>query len=129
MLKQLALVLVLSAVFSDSAAAEWTEIASSSASEGTPVVVYADYTTIRKRGDKVKMWVLFNYPTAQRGLLGKTYLSQTRQVEYDCKEETAKTLYQVLVSGPMGTGDPVSTINSPEERPSPVVPSSFGEAL
>lgn len=129
MLKQLALVLVLSAVFSGSAAAEWTLIGPSAGSEAKYFVAYADYTTIRKTGKKVKMWVLFNYPTAQPGPLGKTYLSQKSQEEYDCKEETEKTLYGVLLSGPMGTGEPVSTINGLGERPNPVVPSSVGEAL
>jgi hypothetical protein len=129
MLKQLALVLLLSAVFSGSAAAEWTLIGPSGGSEAKYFVTYADYATIRKTGNKVKMWVLFNYPTAQSAPQGKTYLSQKSHEEYDCKEETERTLYLVFLSGPMGTGDPISTTDSLGVKPSPVVPRSVGEAL
>jgi len=45
--------------------AEWVEV-----SEGDSVTVYADPSTIRKKGNTVKMWSLFDYHTPQQLLSG-----------------------------------------------------------
>jgi hypothetical protein len=53
---------------------------------------YADPSTIRRDGDLVKMWSLFNYRTPQQAGAGKQYSSVRRQFEYDCKGSRARAL-------------------------------------
>jgi hypothetical protein len=68
--------LMLLAVVSSSAAAEWVEV-----SKSETVTVYADPATIRKAGDMVKMWTLSDYKTPD-----DVHRSRVYQHEYDCKE-------------------------------------------
>jgi len=106
-MKKLLLTLML-AVVSSSAMAEWVKV-----SEDKLVAAYADPTTIRKNGDKVKMWALWDYSTAQeRG--SKPYMSVRIQNEYNCKEETDRQIYATTFSGNMAGGH---TINSQGGRP------------
>jgi len=98
-----AILILLLAVVSSSAMAEWVKV-----SEDKLVTAYADPTTIRKLGDKVKMWALWDYSTAQEGD-SKPYMSVRIQNEYNCKEETVRQIYATTFSGNMAEGN---TINS-----------------
>ncbi len=119
-MKKLLLALVL-AVVSSSAMAEWVKV-----SEDKLVTAYADPTTIRKLGDKVKMWALWDYSTAQEGD-SKPYMSVRIQNEYNCKEETIRQIFATSFSGNMAEGN---TINRQGGRDwKPVAPRTFGEAL
>ncbi len=87
-----AILMILLAVVSSSAMAEWVKV-----SEDKLVTAYADPTTIRKLGDKVKMWALWDYSTAQEDD-SKPYMSVRIQNEYNCKEETDRQIYATTFS-------------------------------
>ncbi len=87
------LVAVMLALVSTGAMAEWTAV-----SEDEELTHYVDLATIRKSGDKVKMWLLKDYKTVQEGAAGEKYLSAKVQGGYDCKEEQWRLLAVTLFS-------------------------------
>ena len=87
-MKKLLLIFIL-VIVSNSAMAEWVELGTSQDETGT---IYANPATIRKSGNKVKMWDLTDYKTAQE-VTGKQYMSSKSQIEYDCKEEQTRLLF------------------------------------
>jgi len=119
-MKKLLLTLML-AVVSTSAMAKWVKV-----SEDKLVTAYADPTTIRKLGDKVKMWALWDYSTAPEGD-SKPYMSVRIQNEYNCKEETSRQIYATTFSGNMAEGNTINRQGGREWRP--IAPRTFGETL
>jgi hypothetical protein len=73
-----------------------------SAESGT--TVYADPDTIYRKGDLVKMEVLFDFKTIQTKA-GASYLSAKAQMEYDCAEQRFEGLAVMYFSGNMGSGN------------------------
>lgn len=119
---KLCLVLVFGLLGSLDARAEWTQLGGGDGGDS-----YADDATIRRRGNMIKMWSLFDFHSTQ--LLGtKPYLSTMTQFEYDCGEERYRLLAYVMHAGHMGYGDTVSS-NSDPGGWSPVPPGSIGETL
>lgn len=104
-----ATLMMLLAVMSSSAVAEWVPVVGN---ETVGATAYADPATIRKTGNKVKMWDLLDYKTAQ-GDAGMQYMSMKAQTEYDCKEEQSRPLYLSFHSENMGKGKVVDTYNNP----------------
>ena len=100
-MKKLTLLLLL--MVSTNVMAEWTRVTESEDGEQT---VYIDYGTIKKKGHKVKMWVLKDYKTAITDG-GYTFLSELGLEEYDCIEETKQTMGFYYFSGNMRGGTPV----------------------
>ena len=77
--------MILLAVVSINAMAEWVEVGVNDFIGST---FYADTETISKSGNKVKMWVMYDYKTAHDVVgdnFGK-YMSTKNHNEYDCKE-------------------------------------------
>ncbi len=66
---------------------------------------YADPSTIRRDGDLVKMWSMFDYKKPQSGPGGKPYLSIRRHFEYDCKQSSARALGASLHALKAGNGE------------------------
>lgn len=91
------------------------------------VTTYADPATIRRVGNKVKMWSLIDYKTSQTNA-GEQYRSKKNQYEYDCKEEQFRLLFASDHSGNMGGGEVVMILHTPSEW-IPVPPGSIGEEL
>jgi len=116
-----AILMMLLAAVSSSAMAEWVKV-----SEDKLVTVYADPTTIRKIGDKVKMWALWDYSTAQEGD-SKPYMSVRIQNEYNCKEETDRQIYATTFSGNMLEGNTIAMQGGRNWEP--IAPRTFGETL
>ncbi len=116
-----AILMMLLAVVSSNAMAEWVKV-----SEDKLVTVYADPTTIRKIGDKVKMWALWDYSTAPEGD-SKPYMSVRIQNEYNCKEETDRQIYATTFSGNMAEGNTIGRQGGKKWRP--IAPRTFGETL
>ena len=58
-----AILMILLVSMSSSAIAEWVEVAVSAkeAKEATTMTAYADPDTIRRTGDRVKLWILADY--------------------------------------------------------------------
>ena len=117
------LIAALLAVFSTSVLAEWTEVDGNG-----DFTAYADRSTIRKSGNRVKMWDLTDFKVVKT-VQGKSRLSGASQQEYDCKEETIKVLTFIWYSKNMGVGEVVYSSGTMHEEPIPMSPSSIGEAL
>jgi len=115
------ILMLLLAVVSSSAMAEWVKV-----SEDKLVTAYADPTTIRKLGDKVKMGALWDYSTAQEGD-SKPYMSVRIQNEYNCKEETHRQIFATVFTDNMAEGNTIDMQGGREWEP--VAPRTHDEAL
>jgi len=116
-----ALLVTLLAVVSSSAAAEWVRVGSN-----TTGTMYADPTTIRRAGGRVKMWNLVDFKTLQTDG-GDSYLAKKELDEYDCEEEQWRLLYVSRHSENMGGGQVTYSSSSPIDwRP---VPPGSGAAI
>ncbi len=121
-MKKLLLTLMLAAV-STNAVAEWVE-ADTSRSIG--LTAYTDPTTILKSGNKVEMWVLYDYKTAQTNAR-KPYMSIKGQWRYDCTEKLQQPIYEIKLSENMGKGEVIGkTIYKESVKWLPVSPDSVG---
>jgi len=115
-------ILMLLAVVSSSAMAEWVEVGTTN-----KYTSYADPDTIRKVGNKVKVWELVDFKTVQ-GSTGFQFNSAKVQSQYDCKEEQTRMLYATFHSENMGGGDVVMTHNKATKW-APVAPDSINMML
>lgn len=109
-MKKLLLALMLILISTDTIA-EWTKIFESEDKGG--YTAYADLTTIRKAGHRVKMWTLLDYKIEQKAS-GVIFLSKTIRRDYDCKEEHIRILASKLFSWNMEGGKRVRTYNQPQ---------------
>jgi len=86
---------LMTAIFSGSAVAEWTQIGDdaniSGAGNGRGVKTFVRADGIGKNGDRVVMWTLRDY-SAPLKVGGKKQLSSISLEEYDCKNIQYKTL-------------------------------------
>ena len=117
------LIAALLAVFSTSAMAEWTYLSSV---EAKAVDFYIDKTTIRKRGNVAKMWVMKDYKSPQKETDGKSYLSDKVFGEYDCVEIRGRSLTITSFSDNMGKGEVTSTFQYDNNKWNDVAPGSVG---
>jgi hypothetical protein len=118
-----AVLMMLLAVVSSSAAAEWVVVSDSDAA-----VTYVDVDTIRKNGNLVIMWTLYDFKTARVAAAGKPYLSSRSETELDCGEEKIRTLAFFWHSRNMGKGEVVTSDSFPEKW-EPIPPGSAGKRL
>lgn len=102
--------------------AAWEEVSTTD-----DATIYADFATIRRTGEKVKMWNVWDYNTVQ-DLAGDKFLSSKAQDEYDCKEEQNRSLIDIWFSGNMGNGKVIYSRMEPNKW-NPVVPGSIGHTL
>ena len=120
-MKKIVLMMLLFA--STNVLAEWTKVTESSKS-----IVYADIQSIRKNGNKVKIWALLDFKTVQT-VDNDRYLSSLTRYEFDCSEETARQLDFYWYSGNMKKGDIVYSDTNITDQPRTVVPESVEEHL
>jgi hypothetical protein len=92
---------MLLAAVSSSAMAEWVYVNSCNT-----IIGYANPSSIRKNGEIVKMWSLYDFKTAQTNS-GHTFLSMKTQAEYNCKEKQYRRLADTYHSKNMGGGEEV----------------------
>ena len=118
-----AILMMLLAFVSGSAVAEWVEV---DTSRRVGLTTYADPNTIRKSGNKVEMWVLYDYKTARTNAR-KPYMSIRGQWRYDCKEEQQQPIYEILLSENMGKGEVIGkAIFKESVKWLPILPASIG---
>ncbi len=122
-MKKLLLMLALT-VISTYTMAEWIQVGESDSKGG--FTAYADLTSIRKAGDRVKMWALFDYKILQK-TSGVEFLSEKIRREYDCKEKQMRKLAFSLFSWNMEGGDLVRSYNQPQKWEM-IQPESIDEA-
>jgi hypothetical protein len=94
-----AILMILLTVLSSSATAQWVEVGSNSVE-----TVYVDLAVVRKDGNTVEMWDLFDFKSSQAMTLGKQYWSQMSQHEYDCESKRGRILSFAQYSDPMAEG-------------------------
>ena len=106
------LTLILLILVSTNVFAEWTKVGHSKNYEMTN---YVDVDSIKKKGNKVKLWKLIDYKTVQL-FNNDRYLSMIVRIEFDCVEETSLVLDDYGYSGNMRNDKRVwSHINSKNE--------------
>jgi len=104
--------------------AEWVL---TSGNDDAGLTVYVDPDTIRRKGNLVKMWQLYDYKTIQT-VAGDSLLSIKRYNEYDCTEERTRMLAYTWFSGNMGSGKVV--YSTPDKQQwEPVIPRSINRTL
>ena len=96
--------ILLAAVSASALAEVWIEI-----SGNDDYLAYADPSSVRRDGDLVKMWSMFDYKNPQPGIPGKTYLSTRRHFEYDCKRARARALAVSSHAAREGKGDALAS--------------------
>ena len=102
------ILMLLLAVVSSNAIAEWVEV---DTSRRVGLTAYADPDTIRKTGNRVKMWVLVDYKKDEEEF---GVLSARLKEEYDCKEKKQRILFMAFYSGHMGKDETVGILSEPE---------------
>ena len=101
------------------AAAKWVELGSLPANGGLDI--YSDPATMRRSGNLVQMWEMWDFKTTQV-IAGARVLSVKNHYEYDCKGARRRMLSTAGFSGHMGNGAVVGSGN----RPDPWVPVGSG---
>jgi len=122
-MKKLLLTLALVFISTDTMA-EWTKVGESDRKGG--YTAYADLASIRKAGNRVKMWILFDYKIEQKAS-GTNFLSEKIRREYDCAEEQMRVLAFSLFSWNMEKGELVRSYSQPQKWEE-VQPGSMDEA-
>jgi len=117
--------LLLMLIACNSAATNWVKIGNS-VEDG--FVYYADPASIRRAGDYVKMWVVYDYQASQV-VSGQQFLSTKLQFEYDCNAMQARMLYAATHTGKMANSDTVAAVDNPTAGWGPVLRASLGERL
>lgn len=104
--------------------AEWVIV---SGNDEKRLIIYANPDAIRRNGELVKMWELWDYALDQT-YSGHPYLSLKREAEYDCKGKRARKLSVTTFTSNMGKGT-VGFHSNKEEAWSPVAPKTINEEL
>ncbi len=103
-----AVLMMLLALVSSSAAAEWTKVVNLPAGS-----LYVDPATLRNDGNSARIVTLYNLnkPVISQ-TNGKPYASQKVQYEFDCKEERWRMLEYSWYTGKMGEGQMVENFSA-----------------
>lgn len=115
--------MILLAIVSGNAAAKWIAVGFDN-----DATTYADQNTIRKKGNRVKMWSVIDFKTAQSFDVIPPFMSTEAQYEFDCQEEQSRTLTVFFHSGNMGGGAAIANDPDPNEWKS-IPPGSAVEKL
>lgn len=120
-----AILMLLLAIMSNSAMAEWVGINSND-----EFTYYANPASIQKSSSNAKIWIMFDYKDAQASEeTGRYYfMSVKQQNEFDCKASDMKKNSFSMYSQNMGAGKLVYTSSKPTEW-EPIVPDSINEYL
>ncbi|MCE7913114.1 MAG: hypothetical protein DYH15_00245 [Nitrosomonas sp. PRO4] len=110
-MKKIALALALTFA-STQVMAEWTSLGESDLKGG--YTAYADLASIRKAGNRVKMWILLDYKVEQKAA-GIVFLSEKIRREFDCEAEQMRTLAFSLFSWNMEKGDLIRSYSQPQK--------------
>ena len=117
------LLIALLVLSSAPAYAEWVQI--DKTNDG--MTIYIDPDTIRRKGNLVKMWKLFDHMTMQTKS-GVSFFSIKGQDEFDCSGERSRVLAATFFRDNRGRGMVVGSI-SDEGKWQPVEPESVGQVL
>ena len=116
-----AILMMLLAVASGSAAAQWVDwfVPRSNVSQwvvansNEAITIYADTGTIRREGKLAHMWDLTDMQTGKVLGAEKRSMSFKKEQEYDCEQYQARILYISWHSGNMGAGEIIGSDHNP----------------
>ena len=106
--------------------AEWLRLGEVDDGDST---FYVDLETIKRKGNKVKMWDLSDSKTVKKTLGGKEYFSSLNRIEYDCEEETRRILDAYRYSGNMKNGGIVFSYPNVKDEAESIIPESLDDGL
>lgn len=89
---------------------EWVYVAETEKGIKNSFIAYADPATIRKTGNMVKMWSLYDYKLPQK----PGVISARQKSEYNCTEKKRRQLFLSSYSGRMNSGETILIYNQPE---------------
>jgi hypothetical protein len=113
------ILMVILAVASNSAMAEWVKVGGSDA-----FTTYTDPATLLKAGNSIRMWTLVDFKTVKTAS-NKQFKSLKSQYEFDCKGERLQILANAFHAENMG-GGAVVLGDSNLGKWVPVTPGSVG---
>jgi hypothetical protein len=119
-MKILSLILLL--LVSTNVFSEWTAVDSNN----EMTTYYVDFDTIKRKGNKVKMWRLLDFKTAPE-IGSDRFLSSMNRDEYDCEEETSRRLDSFKYSGNMKSGEIVYSQKNIKEEAESIIPGSVSK--
>ena len=119
------LLIILLALSSGPVYAEWVGISFTKSEGGYDV--YANPDTIRRKGDLVKMWILYDYKTLQLAT-GLAHLSDSIQLEANCTEKLQRSFAYTWWSGNLGSGNVVFSYST-EGNWIPIGPGTVGHTV
>ena len=122
-MKKLTLLLLL--MISTNVFAEWTEV---SGNDALGLTAYIDFGTIKRKGNKVKMWTMYDFKTVQK-VDNYRYLSLMTRFEYDCEEDAVRQLDIHIYSGNMKQGKTVDSVTNIKNEATSVRPDTIEETL
>lgn len=100
--------LILLAVASSHARAEWVKVTSSTVGVSGTLIAYADPDVVPKYSERVKMREMHDF---RRSNLSNT--SSKKRVEYDCNKKEFRQLNATYYSEGMGKGSVVMNVSDP----------------
>ena len=119
------ILLMLLAILSSGAKAEWVKINSHE-----NLTTYVDPATIKNVGKIVQMLGIVDLKESRKDQDGKSFLSAKGLQEYDCKGEQARKIALTLYSGNMGAGEVVHTYADADKwKWTQVTPGSIAETM
>jgi len=107
-----AILMMILAVVSSSAMAEWVEVTWMEHDDGGKTVYYADPTTLRVNENRVKIWALDDHVHYE----GSSSYSVKSIEEFDCEKDTHRTYNFTRYSGNMGHGKIITSDKKSEEK-------------
>lgn len=107
--------------------AQWVNVGSKAERGLTVYTAYVNTDSIRRKGNVVTLWALFDYMTIQ-SIVGGPWLSSKTRRQYDCVEEKVQLLGYMTFTGNMGSGEAVYS-NSEQSRWEPIAPDSIDRKL
>jgi hypothetical protein len=90
--------------------------------------IYVDKSSLVKKGNVSKLWVMIDYNSPQSDKVGKMVLSDKLQYQYDCKGKQFQIIASSAHAGQKATGETVS-VNPDPPVLTPVVAGTLDESF
>lgn len=107
--------------------AEWVNIDGKVENGRIIYTVYLDTDSIRRTGNIVTLWALYDYIAIQ-SIVGGPWLSSKTRRQYECVEERVRLLGYMTFTGNMGSGEAVYS-NSDQSGWESLTPGSIDRKL
>ena len=122
MMKKKSLIPLLALALCATTHAAWKIVSPLEANNGK-WALYVDEQDMQKDGQRVRLWTLYDLPTAQLTIKEKEIRSIRDRIEFDCEKSTYSSMSSSYSDGPMGAGQVVLTLGvSPVEDIVPNTP-------